>query len=86
MNNFLAGLGGRKFVVALLGIIAVIVATKTGIEIKPEILEKLVTAIGAITGAYVVSQGVADGLSGGATSSVVQAKKETDANSSKDVG
>lgn len=78
MGNFIGSIGGKKFVVALLGLIAVVVSAKTGIDIKAETLDTIVTAIGTIAGAYVIGQGVADGLSGGKTSSVVQNQKQKD--------
>ena len=60
----IAKIGGRKFLVALLGLIGVIVAALTGFDIEPY----KETIIG-IVGSYLVGQGVADGLSKGATSS-----------------
>lgn len=62
--NFLAKIGGRKFVVALFSLIAVVVAALTGVDIEPY----KETVIGII-GSYLLGQGVADGLSKGATSS-----------------
>lgn len=62
--NFLGKIGGRKFVVALFSLIAVVVAALTGVDIEPY----KETVIGII-GTYLLGQGVADGLSKGATSS-----------------
>lgn len=60
----IAKLGGRKFLVALFSLIAVIVAALTGVDIQPY----SETVIG-IVGTYMLGQGVADGMSKGATSS-----------------
>lgn len=65
MQNIITKLGGRKFLVALMSLVAVVVAALTGYEI-PETLQN--TVIG-ILGTYLIGQGIADGLSGGKTSS-----------------
>lgn len=62
--EFLKKIGGRKFVVALFSLIAVVVAALTGVDIEPY----KETVIGII-GTYLLGQGVADGLSHGKTSS-----------------
>lgn len=62
--DFVAKIGGRKFVVALFSLVAVVVMAKWNIDIKP--YEN--TFIGVV-GTYLLGQGVADGLSGGKTSS-----------------
>jgi hypothetical protein len=62
--GFLAKIGGRKFVIALFSLIAVVVAALTGVDLEPY----KETVIGII-GTYLLGQGVADGLSKGATSS-----------------
>ncbi len=64
--SFLGKLGGRKFIVALFGALAVALHNSLGIE--PD----AVMTLGGIVAAYVFSQGVADGFSGGATSSVAR--------------
>jgi hypothetical protein len=77
MNNVFAWLGGRKFVVALLALIAVPLSLHSGITLTPDMQEKILTTIATIAGAFSVGQGIADGLSGGKTSSVVQATTTT---------
>lgn len=62
--GIVAKLGGRKFLVAVLSLIGVVVASLTGVDIEPY----KETIIGII-GTYLLGQGVADGLSKGATSS-----------------
>ena len=62
--SIIAKLGGRKFLIALFSLIGVVVAALTGVDIEPY----KETIIGVV-GTYLVGQGVADGLSGGATSS-----------------
>jgi hypothetical protein len=59
----LAKLGGRKFVVAVFGALAVGLQAWLGID--PDV----VGTLGTIVAAYLFGQGIADGLSGGATSS-----------------
>ena len=63
MKKFLGAIGGRKFIVALLALISVVVAATTGYEIP----ETMMTTIATILGTYLVGQGLADGLSGGKT-------------------
>ena len=67
--NVLGKLGGRKFLVAVFGALAIGLNGWLGIS------EQAVLALGGIVAAYVFGQGVADGFSGGATSTV--AKTET---------
>ncbi len=64
MNSFIGKIGGRKFIVALFAMIAVVLQHTLGIN--PEV----VYTIGGVAAAYVTGQGIADGMSGGATSSV----------------
>ncbi|MCZ7646915.1 MAG: hypothetical protein M5U26_16775 [Planctomycetota bacterium] len=66
MRNFLAKLGGRKFIMAVFGALAIALHGALGIN------EDAVLAIGGIVSAYVLGQGVADGLSAGRTSSVTE--------------
>jgi hypothetical protein len=66
VNNILGQLGGKKFLLALFGLAAVVLNAKFGVS------EQSVLAVGGIVAAYVLGQGLADGLSGGATSSVAQ--------------
>ena len=66
MLPILARLGGRKFIVAVFGAIAVGLHSWLGID--PD----SVLALGGIIAAYVFGQGIADGFSGGSTSSVAQ--------------
>jgi hypothetical protein len=62
--NVLGKLGGRKFLVAVFGAVAIGLNSWLGIS------EDAVLALGGIVAAYVFGQGVADGFSGGMTSSV----------------
>lgn len=64
MKAIVAKLGGRKFIVALVGLVIVIVDSLTGWDLTGQ-KELLIT----ILGGYLIGQGVADGLSGGKTSS-----------------
>jgi len=63
MKKLIGKIGGRKFVVALVSMIGIVVAAVTGIDIAPY----KETIIG-ILGTYLLGQGIADGLSGGKTS------------------
>ncbi len=65
MNVIIGRLGGKKFIVALFGLVAVVVAAISGIDIKP-----YENAFMSVIASFLVGQGVADGLSGGKTSSV----------------
>jgi hypothetical protein len=62
MVTILGKLGGRKFIVAVFGALAVALNSWLGIS------EASVMMIGGIASAYLVGQGLADGLSKGATS------------------
>jgi len=64
--SILGKLGGRKFLVAVFGALAIGIHAWLGIE------EQSVVALGGIVAAYVFGQGIADGFSGGATSTVAQ--------------
>jgi hypothetical protein len=69
MLSILARLGGRKFLVAVFGALAIALHNWLGID--PD----SVLALGGVVAAYVFGQGVADGFSGGATSSVAREKE-----------
>lgn len=64
--TILGKLGGRKFLIALFGAIAIGLHNWLGIS------EDAVLALGGVVAAYVFGQGVADGFSGGATSTVAR--------------
>ncbi len=64
--QILGRLGGRKFLVAVFGALAVALHGWLGID--PD----SVLALGGIVAAYVFGQGVADGFSGGSTSTVAK--------------
>jgi hypothetical protein len=64
MNAFLGKLGGRKFLVAVFGTLAIALHASLGID--PE----TVNWIGTILTGYILGQGFADGLSKGATSTL----------------
>ena len=77
IQGFIASLGGRKFVAAILGVVAVLLTTKFGYELSEGLQTKIIESIGWIVGGYTVGQGVADGLSGGKTSSTAIANGAT---------
>ncbi|HYF49500.1 MAG TPA: hypothetical protein VEJ63_08845 [Planctomycetota bacterium] len=64
--RILAKLGGRKFLLALFGAFAIALHSWLGID------QDSVLALGGVIAAYVFGQGIADGFSGGATSSVAK--------------
>jgi len=64
MKAFLGKVGGRKFIVTILGLAAMMVNGLTGVNID----DATVQMIAGIVASFVIGQGVADGLSGGATS------------------
>ena len=61
--NILGQLGGRKFLMALVGVVAI------GLHNWLNIDSQAVITLGGVVAAFVFGQGIADGLSGGATSS-----------------
>lgn len=65
MQKLIAKLGGRKFLLALVTLLGVAVASLTGYEIDANLRDTLV----GVLGTYLLGQGLADGLSGGKTSS-----------------
>lgn len=65
MKNLIAKMGGRKFLLALVTLLSVAVASLTGYEIDANLRETLV----GVLGTYLLGQGLADGLSGGKTAS-----------------
>jgi hypothetical protein len=64
--NAIGRLGGRKFLVAMLGLVAVVGESAFGISTDQ------ILWIGGIVIAYILGQSVADGLSQGATSTVAR--------------
>ena len=71
MLAILGKLGGRKFLMAVFGVIAIALHSWLGISMEA------VLTIGGVVAAYVFGQGVADGFSGGSTSSVAALKDFT---------
>lgn len=65
MQKLIAKLGGRKFLLALVTLLGVAVASLTGYEIDANLRDTLV----GVLGTYLLGQGLADGLSGGKTAS-----------------
>jgi len=63
MRKFLGKAGGRKFIVTVLTLLAMIANGLFGIDIP----ESTIQAIAAVAGTFVLGQGLADGLSKGAT-------------------
>ena len=79
VQALLASLGGKKFVAAILGVLAVVLTTRFGLS---EAQVATVTQwVGTIVSAFLVGQGVSEGLSGGKTSASAQAVE-----ASKDAG
>ena len=70
MKKFLSKIGGRKFLIAVFGLIGVVIAALTKFDIAP-----YQDTIVGIIGTYLIGQGVADGLSKGATSSTTEDPK-----------
>ena len=64
MNAFLGKLGGRKFLVAIFGTLAIALHSSLGIDAET------INWVGGILISYILGQGVADGLSKGATSTL----------------
>lgn len=62
MLNFIGKMGGRKFLVALVALAAVVLNATLGIS------EQSVLIGGGIAISYILGQSFADGLTGGATS------------------
>ena len=69
MNNFLGSIGGRKFIMAIFGVIAIALHERFGIN--PDSINTL----GGVVAAYILGQGVADGLSHGDTSTTARAMR-----------
>jgi len=59
--DFIGGLGGRKFLVAVLAVIAVVLKEKLGVS------EEQVQWVGGIAISFILGQGLADGMSKGVT-------------------
>lgn len=64
MNAFLGRIGGRKFLVAVLGTVAIALHSSLGIDTET------INWIGGILISYILGQSAADGLSKGATSTL----------------
>jgi len=63
IRKLIADLGGKKFVMSIFGVLAIVLQEKCGIS------EDQTMYIAGIVATFVGSQGLADGLSKGATSS-----------------
>ena len=71
MDKFFKMFGSKKFTVSVSVILVAIFNSVFGWNIPPETIEKVIyLAIG-----FVGAQGIADGFSGGATSSLVKGNK-----------
>jgi hypothetical protein len=64
--ELLGKLGGRKFLMAVVGVIAIGLHNWLGINTEG------VITLGGVVAAFIFGQGIADGLSGGATSSTTE--------------
>lgn len=71
MTNFIGKIGGRKFLMALFGATAIALHNWLGID------QDSILALGGVVCSYVLGQGLADGMSGGETSSVAQSNRPT---------
>lgn len=70
-NDIIGKLGGKKFVQSIVSVLAVALVAIFGREILSEKMQELIVyAIGGISGAYNIGQGISDGLTGGLTSSL----------------
>ena len=65
-NSFIGSIGGRKFVMALAAVIAIVLQSKFGIS------DTQVMYVAGIACTFIFGQGFSDGLSKGATSTVAQ--------------
>ena len=66
ITNTIGKIGGRKFLMALIGLVAVVLNAKFGIA------EQQTLTVSGIVAAYILGQGISDGMTGGATYSVTQ--------------
>jgi hypothetical protein len=62
MLELLGGLGGRKFLMAIAGVVAVVLAAKFGVD------ETRTMEIAVLVSSFILGQSYADGKSAGATS------------------
>ena len=69
--DILGKLGGRKFIMAVFGVLAI------GLHNWLNIDSQAIIALGGVISAYIFGQGIADGLSGGATSSTTTAASDS---------
>ncbi|MEI6235360.1 MAG: hypothetical protein WCT04_20070 [Planctomycetota bacterium] len=69
--DILGKLGGRKFIMAVFGVLAI------GLHNWLNIDSQAIIALGGVISAYIFGQGIADGLSGGATSSSTAAASDS---------
>ncbi len=69
--DILGKLGGRKFLMAIFGVAAI------GLHNWLNIDTQAVMTIGGVIAAFLFGQGIADGLSGGATSSTAAADEKS---------
>jgi len=65
----MAKMGGRKFIIAILN--AVLLPT-LAIYLPADVVELVITAIASVSGVFIGSQAMADGMSKGKTSSTVK--------------
>ena len=73
-QKLIASLGGKKFVAAILGVVAVVMTARLGFS--EETTKTVVEWVGAVVASFLLGQGVSDGLSGGSTSATAQANEE----------
>jgi len=64
MKAFLGKVGGRKFILAIISVVVMVLNGALGLDIP----ESTVQVVGGIVAAFLLGQGLADGMSGGSTS------------------
>jgi len=72
MKALIGKIGGRKFLLAIIGAVLIALSSVIGIELSPE----KITAVSGIVASFILAQGYADGKSQGATSTTTENTKE----------
>ena len=71
MEKLIGKLGGRKWLVALISIVLTGLNNVIGLDLS----DKAIASIAGVAAALAIGQGLADGLSNGKTSTVVEVEK-----------
>lgn len=72
LNWVVSRFASKKFTVWISTMVVTLLHKKLGLDLSPEVIQNILIWV---TGAYLGSQGIADGLSKGATSSVPKTGK-----------